>query len=257
MTISSAVPWIASETIRFANWSSRVSRCGSPPIDIIKRQNPIVDSLIDSPTLAWPFEQENEQDKACNRAQRIINERRAAQIMREIQRGRPRENTQENQFDQRRDCEEKISLVCYGITQQRPGPDQVSIDVQRPKQSNDARTFRIFVYEIVPSQKLDVRFSAPIRPFSCHAPVGIGCRTFKRGCGSFNGPCFLENRQLPDKAPVLVAGRYGIVSGDVKNLPASPDRARIWRISGQEQISFWCERNSEPAGLRALQTTRG
>ena len=48
--------------------------CGSPSIDIIKRQNPIVERLINSPTLAWPFEQENEQDKACNRAQRIINE---------------------------------------------------------------------------------------------------------------------------------------------------------------------------------------
>src|SRR6266853_1423428 len=42
--------------------------CGSRSIDIIKRQNPIVESLIDSPTLAWPFEQEHEQDKACNRA---------------------------------------------------------------------------------------------------------------------------------------------------------------------------------------------
>ena len=230
--------------------------CGSPSIDVIKRQNPIVESLINSPTPAWPFEQENEQDKACNRTQRTINEWRAAQIMREIQRRRPRQNTQEDRFDQRHDGEEKISLVCYCITQQSPGPDQVSIDLQRLKQSNDARTFRICVYEIVPGEKLNVQFSAPIRPFSRHAPVGIGCRTFQRGCGGFNGPCFLENRKLPDKAQVLVADRYGIVSGDVKNLPAPPGRARIWRISGQEQLSFWFERNSEPAAFRALQTTR-
>ena len=49
--------------------------CGSSSIDIIKRQNPIVEGLIDSPTPAGPFEQENEQDKTCNRTQRIINER--------------------------------------------------------------------------------------------------------------------------------------------------------------------------------------
>jgi hypothetical protein len=52
---------------------------------------------------------------------------------------------------------------------------------------------------------------------------------------------------------VVVADRHGIVSGNVKNLPASPGRAQIWQISGQEQLSFWFERTSEPAGFRTFQ----
>jgi hypothetical protein len=52
----------------------------------------------------------------------------------------------------------------------------------------------------------------------------------------------------------VVADRHGIVSGNVKNLPASPGRAQIWQISGQEQLSFWFERTSKPAGFRTFQT---
>ena len=176
--------------------------------------------------------------------------------MHEIERRGPGENTQENSFDQGHNGEEKISLVCSCITKQCPGPDQICIDVQRSKQSNYARTPRICVYEVVPREKLDMRFSAPIRPVRGHAPVGIGSRAFQSGCRSLNGPCVFENGKLSDKAPVLVAGEYGIVPSDVKNFPASRALAKIWPISGQDQISFGVERIGEPACFWAINTRR-